>query len=74
MLRLAWVRSVDCSTLYLFAQTVFSDLHIIVINVMLIAQGHFAFFVVIQNTTPLQKIRLHLRDRFTLIWQMAIIF
>jgi len=44
-----------CFTLYLSAQSLFSDLQIIVINVTLITQGHFAFLVVIQNKISLQK-------------------
>jgi hypothetical protein len=59
MPKLAWVRNVYCSTLYLSAQSLFSDLHIIVINVTLITQWHFAFLTVIQNkTTSLKKIKL----------------
>jgi hypothetical protein len=49
------VRTVDCSTLYLSAQSLFSDLHIIMINVKLITQQQTAILVVIQKTTSLQK-------------------
>jgi hypothetical protein len=69
MPKLAWVGTVCCSMLYLTAQSLFSDFHIIVINVTLITQGHFAFLVVIQNkTTSLQKSRLTL---ILLMWKIG---
>jgi hypothetical protein len=62
MPKLGWVRTVDCSILYFSAQSLLSDLHIIVINVTLITQGHFAFLVMIQNkATSLQKKQIKLK-------------
>jgi hypothetical protein len=43
------VRTFDCSTLYLSAQSLFSDLHIIMINVKFITQEQTAILVVIQG-------------------------